>query len=53
MQTTLGVTNDDGTSFGSNSITLREQRKAELDSIVAAECFFCGSMLIEYVQDIL
>lgn len=50
LELSPSTNSDDLVSLNSNSFHLKEQLKNELDSIIATECFFCGSLTIEQID---
>nr|CAD7430565.1 unnamed protein product [Timema monikensis] len=49
-QLNLYSSREDTVSVGSATISARDQLKADIDSIVASECLFCGDMMIRSVK---
>lgn len=41
---------DDNVSVGSASMSARDQVKADIDSIIASECLYCGEMMIRSID---
>lgn len=48
LQATSG--RDDTVSVGSASLSAREQIKADIDKIIASECFYCGKYMIKSIE---
>ncbi|XP_046660133.1 vacuolar protein sorting-associated protein 18 homolog isoform X2 [Homalodisca vitripennis] len=47
---TVCATASDTTSVGSTSLSLRDQLKTDIDSIVASECLYCGDYMINNID---
>nr|CAD7570178.1 unnamed protein product [Timema californicum] len=49
-QLNLYSSREDTVSVGSATISARDQLKADINSIVASECLFCGDMMIRSID---
>ncbi|KAG7209765.1 hypothetical protein KM043_011388 [Ampulex compressa] len=48
--TVLSNRPEDTTSVGSVSLSTKDQIKADIDELIASECFYCGELMIESID---